>query len=115
MCFIKKKRFSLPKIAKTDIPCYKIVKKNNEDLRGFIKYESGKFHSVRFKLFEILFSKKLTRGIKSFIITYTDLKSPESDKYRGVLCKIPKGARYYENREKDQYVSEKLIYDFRDF
>ena len=98
MCFIKKKRFSLPKRAKTDIPCYKLVNSDDTSINLPYTYKSGILKS-RFKLREVFLDGVITRGFHSYNIPknpWLETYDPSLGKViKIVKCIIPKGTRYY--------------------
>ena len=110
MCFIKKRRFSLPKIAREDIFCYKIVLRFNVSFVSLIQgfpYVRGETYKTRFIPHEKFFKMYISRGFHSYINMPPEIYL----KYRIVKCIIPKGTRYYKDDIHGEYVSEKIVFD----
>lgn len=114
MCFIPSRNVP-PKIAKEDIECYKIVRKDFKPFYGYSKrkYRLGKVYNAydgvrKLKKLKIV-DGVIRKGVHSYIDIwwvfniFNNLLKTE----KVLKCIIPKGTEYYENGEK--YVSLKII------
>ena len=106
MCFIVSftKRYEQPKIARRDIPCYKVLAWENDDEACAViypfRYKVGEIQD-RVEIDPIFYTEhaKINRGYHSY----------KKDKpFRGcnALFVIPKGTKYWANKE--EYVSERI-------
>lgn len=113
MCLVKLQRF--PKRAKEDIKCYKVLAVVNADdvtmyYSSPVYYEKYTFENnkcekkSKFKLFEILFSNTISKGIHTFNTKKNNIHYALIQ-YDAI---IPKGTLYYVGRDND-LVSERLI------
>lgn len=118
MCFYIDPKHPKAKIAKKDIECFKTldeVEENNvlsyyspyryfEYIFGVI-YHVNEFNLVGSRIFN-------TYAIHKGLHSYSTLKRAKRKVFSyGVVCKtiIPKGATYYYNSERHEYVSTQLI------
>jgi len=124
MCFIVDELDKKEKIAKDDIICYKVGRKYNKNwifrdtflplFRNFT-YKIGKLYKKCYpsrlivevpEFIPIRYSNGIIyEGFHSYKSKYTSYYAMHS--YCCVLCIIPKGAKYYEN--KTEYVSDQII------
>lgn len=111
-----------PKIAERDIKVYKVINRNGMgsfynllDENGSIIYWEPGYHYIEspdidgnvFFFFEGWGNWEITKGLHSKK-TLIGAKYVCEDNERIVKMIIPKGAKYFEN--KDEYVSDQLIY-----
>ena len=116
MCFYLKSKHTKEKTAKRNIKCFKAL---THDLRApiyYYQYELGKLHDdgVELKVikYNYVYNKtyyKINEGFHSF----STMKRANNFKDSGQKifhAVIPKGAKYYYNKEEDEeYVSNQII------
>ena len=118
MCFYIETTNKEMKVAEKNITCYKIVKRASERAKKF-KYRSiyqnhpyGLGIKVKAKLYGPLFHE-ISRGLHS----YSSLKKMRTIRPKLLYphdkiflkCMIPKGANYYYNSTREEYVSNAII------
>ena len=115
MCFHIHPKYPEPKLAETDIICYKVVRK-----RSFTNEFYSIYEMFRYKLKEI-YSRTSFGIVKTFYedVIYEGFHSysildKAIDQYAGhhgciIKCIIPEGTIYYYNPEDSEYVSLQII------
>jgi len=107
MCFVIDYKDSAPKIAKRNIVCYKILDNNLVSICFNFQYEIGK----TYKHIDLVatyewgcYNAYIEKGYHSYIKIYNACY----DNKVVVKCHIPKGAIYYKNKERNEYVSSQI-------
>lgn len=114
MCFVKKRKSSLPKIAAKDILVYKVMSKTFRSKKWksyyqYFLYEPGKCY------YENAFVKNVSKYSDIIHIGLHSYESKEKAYRAGfsynyiVPCIIPEGAKYLYNSDNETYVSDYLI------
>ena len=118
MCFYKHPKHPQPKVAKQNIPCYKVLSKTDNEytltslVRGY-KYNLN----VLYKRYPHQLGKDFVEGTRTIDKGFHSYTTAKQLKYNTHLnpsrvvikCYIPKGAKYWLNPKKHEFVSNQII------
>jgi hypothetical protein len=111
MCF-ESTEYAKSKLAKTDIECWKVLKKGKKSFRSPFRTFSYKIGVVTplVKLHKETWEYCIYQGYHSYRSEKRAIESYHYDSSSHKICKfiIPAGSRYYANVE-GEYVSERIM------
>ena len=111
MCFYIHWTCKTPRTAKKDIKCWKILDSKRQAIFYNLYYAPGKLYEVEmYKLVDSVHQGFHSLTAKHFSRKYSkDLFNDNINTLLLLEAIIPKGATYYKNPRKGEYVSDKLI------
>lgn len=114
MCFYIQKtsnRNKKEQVATKDITVYKVIRNNNTSLFQYFLYKSNTLYRLREKLKRSSTGKTIHKGFHSYSEIERACRSADVEQSKIVAFTIPKGAKFYFNSVKREYVSTSIRSD----